>query len=66
MVNSETTTLDNLGQAVSSGIMSKETAVELNPYVEDSKAEFERIKAEQEAADTSPKGLDDAMNDETN
>ena len=63
MVNSETTTLDNLGQAVSSGIMSKETAVELNPYVEDSKAEFERIKAEQDAADKSPSGLDEVMND---
>ena len=46
--------------------MSKETAVELNPYVEDSKAEFDRIKAEQDAADTSPSGLNELMNEEEN
>jgi len=38
--------IDNLGVAVTGGIMSKETAVEKNPMVEDSKTEIERMRSD--------------------
>jgi SPP1 family phage portal protein len=36
--------IENLGVSVNSGIMSKETAIEQNPLIEDSEAEMERLK----------------------
>lgn len=41
--------LTNIVKAVDAGIMSSETAVEMNPLVKDGFAEYERVKAEQEA-----------------
>ncbi|HLD90536.1 MAG TPA: phage portal protein [Patescibacteria group bacterium] len=38
--------IDNLSVAVTGGIMSKETAIEKNPLVKDSKVEMERMKAD--------------------
>jgi SPP1 family phage portal protein len=38
--------IDNLTVAVTSGIISKETAIEENPLVKDSKVELERVKAD--------------------
>jgi SPP1 family phage portal protein len=39
-----TEVIDNLSVAVTGGILSKETAIEKNPLVEDSKVELERMK----------------------
>ncbi len=40
----KTEVVDNLTVSVTGGIMSKETAIEKNPLVEDSKVEMERVK----------------------
>lgn len=40
----ETEAIDNLSVSVTAGILSKETAVELNPLVEDSETEMERLQ----------------------
>lgn len=45
-------------------MISLETACKMNPMFEDGLAEYEKIMAEKAAADKSPSGLDDAMNDE--
>ena len=58
MLNSETATVDNLVAMVSAGIISKETAVEINPYVIDKIQEMERLTAESNAA----LGLDEEQN----
>jgi SPP1 family phage portal protein len=42
----DTESIDNLTVAVTGGIMSKETAMELNPLVEDSEVELERMKSD--------------------
>jgi SPP1 family phage portal protein len=44
----ETELLSNLTIAKTSGILSAETAVELNPYVEDAEVEMERLKEAEE------------------
>jgi len=38
--------IENLGVSVSGGIMSKETAVEQNPLIEDSDVEIERLRSD--------------------
>lgn len=48
------------------GMISLETACKMNPIFEDGLAEYDKIMAEKAAADKSPSGLDDAMNDEEN
>jgi hypothetical protein len=42
--------IENLSTAVTSGIISKETAVENNPLVSDPESEKERIKSDQTEA----------------
>lgn len=41
-------TLDNIGKAIDAGILTTETALELNPLVKDPLRELERIKGEEE------------------
>lgn len=41
-------TLDNIGKSMDAGILTTETALELNPLVKDPLKEYERIKAEEE------------------
>lgn len=47
-----------------SGMISLETACKMNPMFEDGLAEYEKIMAEKAAADTSPSGLNELMNEE--
>jgi SPP1 family phage portal protein len=50
MLNSETTIVDNLAAMVSAGIISIETAIEINPYVVDKMQELERLQVQNNAA----------------
>lgn len=54
--------INTLVTAVTGGIMSKESAVKQNPLIEDREAEFDLVKAEQEAAQQA-QGLDAVMNE---
>lgn len=46
--------IENLGVSVTSNMMSKETAVELNPLIEDPETEMERLKDEAGASEPEP------------
>lgn len=60
MLNSETDTISNLVTAVQGGIMSKETAIELNPFVDDTLEELKRLEDES----NEPGGLDALQNED--
>lgn len=59
--NNNKETVETLIEMVSGGIMSEETAVELNPYVTDKEIEKERLKAAAQAQQGA-QGLDNLMN----
>lgn len=58
MLNSETSTIDNLVAAVSGGIMSVESATELNPYISDATEEMNRLGSDRKPS------VDDLQNQE--
>jgi SPP1 family phage portal protein len=64
MVDDEAAKIDNLVDAVTGGILSKQTAVSQNPLVEDADEEMKRIESEREGTETSPAELDNIQNEE--